>query len=194
MFLVDSSGSIGRENWPIILQFMTNIVRDFNIGPNNVRIGVSIFGNDVQPVFQLNTYNSQTEVINAINRIQFLDQTTNTPAAIRYMREVMFRPENGDRSGVPNTAIIITDGVPRVPNDIAQARALTLQEANQARQQGITMLAVGIGPELTPQFLSQIATQVFQVDQVRELENILVQFAAAACNPQNLPTPNYPTG
>ena len=45
------------------------------------------------------------------------------------MRTTMFTPQNGDRSFAPNVAIIITDGVPRVPNDVNEARRLTLQEA-----------------------------------------------------------------
>ncbi len=165
---------------------MKNIVRDYNIGPNNVRVGVAIFGNDVQPVFQLNQYSSQRDVISAIDRIPFLDQTTNTPAAIRYMRSTMFTAQNGDRPFAPNSAIIITDGVPRVPLDVNEARRLTLQEANLARSQGINMFTIGIGPELTRDFLAQIAdqptnTHVFQVDQFRQLETILNQVSAAAC-------------
>ena len=187
MFLVDSSGSIQRNNWQTVLNFMKNIVRDFTIGPNNVRIGVAIFGNDVQPMFQLNTYSNQNDIINAIDRIPFLDQTTNTPAAIRYMRTTMFTAQNGDRSFAPNSVIIISDGVPRVPSDVNEAQRLTLQEANLARSQGINVFAIGIGPELTRDFLIQIANQpssqyVFQVTQVRELETILNQVAAAACN------------
>ena len=171
---------------------MKNIVRDFTIGSNNVRVGVAIFGNDVLPMFQLNTYSTQYEILNAIDRIPFLDQTTNTPAAIRYMRTTMFTPQNGDRSFAPNSAIIITDGVPRVPSDVNEARKLTLQEANLARSQGINMFTIGIGPELTTEFLAQIAdqptnTHVFQVNQVRQLETILNQVSAAACN--TVPTP-----
>ncbi len=194
VFLVDSSGSIYRSNWPIILEFMKNIVRDFTIGPNNVRVGVAIFGNDVQPIFQLNTYSTQSQILSAIDRIPFLDQTTNTPAAIRYMRTAMFTPQNGDRPSAPNTAIIITDGVPRVPTDVTEARRMTLQEANLARNQRINMFAIGIGPELTTAFLSQMAdrptnTHVFQVNQVRELETILNQVSSAACSPSLPPTP-----
>ena len=36
--------------------------------------------------------------------------TTNTAAAIEYIINKMFKPEFGDRPGVPNYAIIITDG------------------------------------------------------------------------------------
>ena len=195
VFLVDSSGSIQRQNWQTILDFMKNIVSDFTIGSNSVRVGVAIFGNDVQPMFQLNTYSTQYEILNAIDRIPFLDQTTNTPAAIRYMRTTMFTPQNGDRSFAPNSAIIITDGVPRVPSDVNEARRLTLQEANLARSQGINMFTIGIGPELTTEFLAQIAdqptnTHVFQVNQVRQLETILNQVSAAACNTVPKPVPS----
>ena len=195
VFLVDSSGSIYRNNWPTILEFMKNIVRDFSIGPNNVRIGVAIFGNDVQPIFQLNTYSTQNQILSAIDRIPFLDQTTNTPAAIRYMRTVMFTPQNGDRPNAPNSVILITDGVPRVPADVNEARRQTLQEASLAKNQGIKLFTIGIGPELTRDFLVQIANQpsnqyVFQVSQVRELETILNQVASATCS---VPVPSPPS-
>ncbi len=208
VFLVDSSGSIQRNNWQLVLEFMTNIVRDYQIGPNNVRIGVALFGNDVQPVFQLNAYSNKNDVISAISQMPYLDQTTNTPAAIRYMRTVMFTQQNGDRPYAPNSAIIITDGVPRVPVDVSEARRLTLQEANLARSQGINMFTVGIGPELTRSFLNQIAdqpsnTHVFQVNQFQQLETILNQVSAAACDnvpppvtfpPVTYPPPTYPPG
>ena len=56
VFLVDSSGSIQRNNWQTILDFMVNIINDFDIGPNSVQVGAAIFGQDVLPQFQLNTY------------------------------------------------------------------------------------------------------------------------------------------
>ena len=78
--------------------------------------------------------------------------------------------------------------------DINEARRLTLQEADLSRRQGINMFAVGIGPELTTQFLAQIAdqptnTHVFQVNQVRDLESILNQVSSAACSTPT-PTPS----
>ncbi len=151
-----------------------------------------MFGNDVEPVFQLDRFSSKSEILSAIDRIPFLDQTTNTAAAIRYMRTIMFTAQNGDRYNVPNSAIIITDGVPLVPSDVSEARRLTLQEANLAKSQGINMFTVGIGPELTTDFLGQIADQppsqhVFQVGQIRELESILDQVIGATCGATTQP-------
>ena len=69
---------------------------------------------------------------------------------------------------------------------------MTLQEANLAKSQEIKVFTIGIGPELTRDFLVQIADQpsnqyVFQVNQIRELETILNQVSAAACT--NTPAP-----
>ena len=35
---------------------MVNIINDFDVGPNAVQIGAALFGNNVSPQFQLNTY------------------------------------------------------------------------------------------------------------------------------------------
>ncbi len=58
-------------------------------------------------------FRNKRDILTRIERLPFLDQTTNTPAAIRYMRDEMFTRRRGDRSDAPNVAIIITDGVPR---------------------------------------------------------------------------------
>ena len=65
---MDSSGSIYEENWPTVREFMNSIVKDYTIGPNNVRIGVAIFADNVQPIFELNTYSTQYEILNAIDK------------------------------------------------------------------------------------------------------------------------------
>ena len=35
---------------------MVNIINDFDVGSNAVQIGAALFGNNVSPQFQLNTY------------------------------------------------------------------------------------------------------------------------------------------
>ena len=199
--MVDSSGSIQRGNWPLILQFMNNVVRSFDIGQDMVRIGVATFGNNVYPQFQLNTFFNKDEVLRQIDRIPFMDQSTNTPEALRYMRQTMFTARNGDRAFVPNSAIIITDGVPQIPSDTNEALRLTFLEANLARQQGINIFAIGVGPEITQNNLNQIANQPsiqysFKVDQFQQLDNILHQVASAACGDTVtvVPPPSKTTG
>ncbi|KAJ7381074.1 structural constituent of cuticle [Desmophyllum pertusum] len=39
-FIVDSSGSIGRRNWVKMLQFLKDMVKAFNVGPDKTHIAV----------------------------------------------------------------------------------------------------------------------------------------------------------
>ncbi len=57
----------------------------------------------------------------------------------------MFQPYNGDRPYAPNSAIIITDGVPMLPVNVGEimARRMTIDEANFARNLGIRIFAIG---------------------------------------------------
>ena len=171
---------------------MKNIVRDLTIGPNNVRIGIAAFGDNVYPQFQLNTYSTKQEILDVIDRIPYLDQSTNTQEALKYMRETMFTSRNGDRPNAPNSAIIITDGVPVIPGDRNEARRLAIQEADRARSQGINIFTIGVGPEITDDVLNAIANKpssryTFRVDQFYQLETILRQVASAACDSSTLP-------
>ena len=189
---MDSSGSIQQHNWPLVLNFMKNIVRDLTIGPNNVRIGIAAFGDNVYPQFQLNTYSTKQEILDVIDRIPYLDQSTNTWEALKYMRETMFTSRNGDRPNAPNSVIIITDGVPVIPGDRNEARRLAIQEADRARSQGINIFTIGVGPEITDDVLNAIANKpssryTFRVDQFYKLETILRQVASAACDSSTLP-------
>ncbi len=47
--------------------------------------------------------------------------------------------------------------VARVPVDLAEARRLTIEEANLARQRGINVFTIGVGPEVTQDMLNSIA-------------------------------------
>ena len=192
VFVVDSSGSILLQNWQLILDFMKNMIMDFTIGPNNVQVGVVSFSDNVRPEFQLNTYQGKSAMLRHIERMPYLDQSTNTQEALRYVRTTMFTQRNGDRSFAPNVVIIITDGVPQVPADLNEARRLAIQEADLLRQQGMSVFVIGIGPQITPDVINALANRppsryTFQVNEFRQLENILSQVASAACSPTPSP-------
>lgn len=56
----------------------------------------------------------------------------------RYVRETMFRQENGDRRNVPNIAVVLTDGRSNNPDE-------TWQQALELRKSGSKIFVVGIG-------------------------------------------------
>jgi hypothetical protein len=66
----------------------------------------------------------------AIDAIPWKDQETNTSGAIRAMHEEIFIPLRGDRRGVPNIGIVLTDG------ESNRDQHLTIPEANKAKTKG----------------------------------------------------------
>lgn len=70
--------------------------------------------------------------------IRYSGGTTNAAAAIRTMRNNLFDVDRGDRRDVTNIGVVILDG--RSNNEDE-----TWDEAILARDEGITMLAIGVG-------------------------------------------------
>ena len=95
VFVLDSSGSIGLADWDRVLNFTKSIVSDFVIGSNNVHIGVNYYGNSAILAFNLDTYDTEADVMDAIDGIPWLDQNTNTSGGIRLMHRDMFTVGGG---------------------------------------------------------------------------------------------------
>ena len=180
VFVLDSSGSIGIQNWYKITNFTANVINAFNIGRNNVRVGLIWYGNKADVAFYLDTYGNRREVLRKIEEIPWKDQETNTSGAIRLMRTELFTPARGDRPEVPNIGVVITDGESNRDAD------RTIPEANLAKSDGIVMFSLGIGREISMDELVGIANSprdkyVFLVEDFESLTNIEVQVSNAAC-------------
>ena len=77
---------------------------------------------------------------------------TNTAAALLMAMVDQFNVINGDRPAVTNVAVVITDAVSNVDN------ANTIPTAEAAIAQGIYIMAVGIGPDVSENELSGISS------------------------------------
>ena len=87
--------------------------------------------------FKLNDFYNKTALIARIRRTRYGGGRTNTAAGILRMRTEVFN-SIGDRPDVPNLSIVITDGISTVSPD------QTIPNANDAKREGIRMLAVGV--------------------------------------------------
>lgn len=83
----------------------------------------------------------------------YLGTRTNVEAAIQYARTVMFTEPNGDRPSVPNVIMYISDGGSNVPHKTA-----LLDDAFQAKQDGIHFMVIGIGDWIDENELKAIAS------------------------------------
>ena len=141
VFVIDSSGSINfadNGNWNRVLAFTNELVSKYIIGTRFTQVGVVRFSTRVENSMYLNQYSSKSILMNAISRISYERQSTNTAGGIREMRTVQFTQQHGDRPNVQNIAIVITDGESVIKPE------RTLPEAQAAHGQGIKVFSVGI--------------------------------------------------
>ena len=69
VFLLDKSGSVGQTNFDKMLTFVKDVSSNFQIGPNDVQIGVDTFSSGFNHEFNLGTFSSNTDVASAVTAV-----------------------------------------------------------------------------------------------------------------------------
>lgn len=177
VFIIDSSTSVGQGNFQIILDFIKDFLKNFDIDSGSVRVGILSYSTAVHDHFYLNAFQTSEDMFNAIDKIPWIYGSTNTADAIRDMRRKYFTYRNGDRPDARNIAFILTDGVSNMNTDRLQTEAIT------AREDGIHIYAIGVGLSDETE-LRQIASQpdsenIFVVknfDELRDLDERIFTF------------------
>ena len=88
-----------------------------------------------------------------------------------------FKTDSGDRDGVANILIVMTDGESNEPT-------LTVQESNKLHQQNIKVFAIGIGSGADRTELGHIASDakyVFTVQNFDALSTLQTELRKTAC-------------
>ncbi|XP_061195997.1 collagen alpha-1(XIV) chain-like [Saccostrea echinata] len=159
--------------------FVKKFLHSANIDDGEVRVGLLSYSTQVTVEFQLNTYKTKAELFDAIDRVPWTYGATNTADGLKTMHEEMFSEGNGDRPGVPNICVVITDGV----SNINHRR--TIPEAKQARRKRIHIFAIGIALKDLRE-INGIASQpasvnAFAIDSFDELEGLNEKISNSVC-------------
>ncbi|XP_008423535.1 collagen alpha-1(XXVIII) chain-like [Poecilia reticulata] len=136
VFVIDSSESVGPDNFEIIKRFVTTLVDRVTVGRNATRIGLILYSLEVKLVFNLARYNTKEDVKEAIRNIPYMGEGTYTGTAIRRATQEAFY---SSRIGVSKVAIVITDG----QTDKREPVKLDIA-VREAHAANIEMFALGI--------------------------------------------------
>lgn len=136
VFVIDSSESVGPENFEIIRDFVIRLVDRITVGHNATRIGLVLYSVKVNLEFNLASYMNKQDVKQAIRKIAYMGEGTYTGTAIRKATREAFITA---RNRVRKVAIVITDGQTdkREPVNLE----IAVREAHAAN---IEMYALGI--------------------------------------------------
>ncbi|XP_074051889.1 collagen alpha-6(VI) chain-like isoform X1 [Macrotis lagotis] len=175
MFLVDSSGSIGLENFAKMKTFMKNLVSKSQIGADQVQVGVVQFSDNNKEEFQLDKYRTRKEIFDAIDAMPYLQQMTMTGSALSFVSSY-FHPSKGARPNVKKFLILITDG---------EASDLVRDPAAALRQNGIIIYSVGVYHSNQTQLVEISGRQdmVFYVENFDILKHIEDDLIFGICSP-----------
>ncbi|KAJ1374160.1 Transmembrane matrix receptor MUP-4 [Parelaphostrongylus tenuis] len=114
VFLIDGSGSIGSYIFQTeVLRFLSEFSELFDIAPDNTRISVVQYSDQIRHEFSLGDYKDRHSVQEAIRKIDYLTGLTRTGAAIEHVANEAFSERRGARplsDRVARVAIVITDG------------------------------------------------------------------------------------
>ncbi|XP_037542087.1 collagen alpha-1(XXVIII) chain [Nematolebias whitei] len=188
VFVIDSSESVGPENFEIVKDFVTRLVDRTTVGRNATRIGLVLYSLDVQLEFNLARYMSKEDVKQAIRKMLYMGEGTYTGTAIRKATQEAFFSA---RPGVRKVAIVITDGQAdkREPVKLDMA----VREAHAAN---IEMYALGIVNSSDPtqaEFLQELnliasdpdSEHMYLIDDFNTLPALESKLVSQFCEDEN---------
>nr|WNX29079.1 CREWS-A3 [Colubraria reticulata] len=150
VFLVDTSGNIYDEEFPLLLEFVQDMIRQFDVSPQKTRVAVISYSKGTKEAFGLDKYQSSEPMLEAVGKIAFtntgyLDSHDAIDDAYN-----LLSPKS--RDDAVRAIIYIAHGG-------ATKRDETFRIAEKVRNKGILMFTVGVGEHWTHKELDQIATE-----------------------------------
>ncbi|XP_044160801.1 collagen alpha-3(VI) chain isoform X3 [Bufo gargarizans] len=166
VFLIDGSDD-AISGFSSLKSFVQRVVEYLNVGQDKVRIAVVQYSNSARPIFLLNAYSNEQDVIRAIQSMSPIGGSQlNTGAALDYVTSSVFTQSAGSRAeeGVPQFLILLTTGKSR--DDVR--RPATFLKAS-----GVAPYAIGAGSADRTELLSIAFTPDFLLyfPDVYQLEN-----------------------
>lgn len=178
-FILDTSSSVGKENFEKVRQWVANLVDSFDVAPDKTRVAVVRYSDRPTTEFSLAWYSTLEEVKQAARNIRYLGGNTMTGDAISYTTSSILSERSGARPvarGIQRVAILLTDG---------RSQDYVLEPSKAAAKAGIRMFAVGIGEALKVE-LDEIAAEpksahVFHVTDFDAIDKIRGRLRKSLC-------------
>ncbi|XP_052721546.1 uncharacterized protein LOC128192692 [Crassostrea angulata] len=168
LFALDTSTSIGSQNFEREKQFVLAFVADMDIGPSDVQVSVGTFSDNARRYFALNSHPNLHDLQAAIKRMYYEFGQTQTHLAFLLAEMYVFTNVSGDRPSATNVMFVLTDGR-------SQNHTATVQGAQRLKNAGVKIYAIGIGNQTDRGELNDIASDtnhVFMVDSFTDLSSI----------------------
>lgn len=179
--MLDQSGSIQGIDYTTMKSFTIDLINNFKISSDLVRVGLAQFSSSFQHEFYLNQFFDEQAISAHIRGMQQLGGGTNIGLALNAIREY-FEASRGSRrdEGISQNLVLITDGESQ--DDVEEAAQLL-------RFLGVEVFTIGIGDAHDLELL-QIAgstDKVFTVKNFGNLKDIQQKVVDTICKSKLIP-------
>lgn len=96
---MDSSGSIGTENFVKMQEFIIQIFKNLELGSAQTRVSLINFNSSPFEIFNFLNFVDFNNIKNLIQNIIYNGGGTDTAAALKMANEIILQESNGMRSG-----------------------------------------------------------------------------------------------
>lgn len=177
--MVDSSWSIGEENFKHVRQFLFSLTQALHhAGGDEFKFAMVQYNNKPHTEFQLNSYPTMAGVLGHIEAMPYRGGGTRTGLGLDFLTRVHLNTGSGSRAveGAVQVVVVLTDG--RSQDDVAMP-------AQVLRLAGVEIFAVGVqdavDSELREMASQPYDTHVFSVDSFLALRDIIQDLVVGIC-------------
>ena len=176
VFVLDSSGSIGRNNYQLVRDYTYNFTESLLANNTRNRVGIILYGDSARVEVDLDylAYNSTENLLDRITNLEYLSEYTNTPEGLCLLKTMNWR----DSISTLRLAVVLTDGQSNRESKNCSNGTNTLETVAREiheRTPQIVVSAVGVANFVLSE-LQLIATSNSSVDQITEFDpNLLEQ-------------------
>lgn len=175
VFVIDSSESVGPDNFNVIKDFVNALIDRVSVRPNVTHVGIVLYSHTTVVISDLYPPLSRNEVKSAVRQMPYMGEGTYTGSAIHQSNQLFLSA----RPGVWKVAVVITDG------QVDQRDVVKLEDAvRDAHSNNIEMFVIGVVNQSDPFFygfkreLESIASDpdeehIFLIDDFRTLSGML---------------------
>lgn len=135
VFVIDSSESVGPENFNIIKDFVNALIDRASVSRDTTRIGVVLYSHVNKVVVRLSQEATRDQIKSLVRSMIYIGEGTYTGSAIREA-SLLFKEA---RAGVRKVAIIITDGQADKRDSVSLESAVT-----ESQGSNIETLVIGV--------------------------------------------------
>ncbi|KAJ6669060.1 hypothetical protein lerEdw1_007869 [Lerista edwardsae] len=135
VFALDSSASIGRENFIQLKSFVSSLSRQFDINRDLTQVGLVAYSKRPRTMFGLDTHVSSSTLQAAIHQTPFGGGSTSVGSTLLHIYDDVMTVQKGARPGVRKVVMVLTGGT-GMEDAIVPAQQL---------RNDLSLLIVGIG-------------------------------------------------